>query len=203
MISFVSGTVAAIAPDGVVVDVGGVGLSLVCGPRTLVGLQVGAAARVPTALVVREESLTLFGFVDDEERAAFDALQSVTGIGPRTAQTVLSVLTVSELRAAVAEDDLAVLSRPPGIGRKSAARMALELKDRLGAPAPTVGSPASGAPDWATPVVDGLVALGWPAREARAATEAVSAEAQDVIAGGGEPSVPTLLRSALRHLDRA
>lgn len=202
MIAFVSGTVAAVGGADAVIDVGGVGLSVLCGPRTLAQLRVGAPARVPTALVVREDSLSLFGFVDEDERSAFEALQSVTGIGPRTAQAVLSVLTVEQLRTAVAQDDLSVLSQPPGIGRKGAARIALELKDKLGVPAAPAAAVAP-APDWATPVVDGLIALGWPAREARAATEAVSPEADRVIAGGGEPSVPILLRSALRHLDRA
>jgi len=202
MIAFVRGTVASVAADHAVLDVGGVGLSVLCGPRTLAGLRAGTAAEVATALVVREDSLTLFGFADHDERQAFEVLQSVTGIGPRTAQAVLAVLTVDQLRAAVAADDLVTLSKPPGIGRKGAARIALELKDRLGGAAP--GAPAPAGPDaWSGPVVDGLVALGWPARDAQAAAEAVRPEADAVLAGGGLPSVPALLRSALRHLDRA
>ncbi len=203
MISFVRGTVAALGGDHAVVDVGGVGLALQCGPRTLAGLRVGAPAQVATALVVREDSLTLFGFTDEDERQAFEVLQSVTGIGPRTAQAILAVLTVDQLRTAVAADDLATLSTPPGIGRKGAARIALELKDRLGAPSAPAGSPMPVVDDWAGPVIDGLVALGWPLRDARAATEAIAPEAQAVIAEGAIPSVPGLLRSALRHLDRA
>lgn len=202
MIAFVQGTVASLGVDQAVIDVGGVGLSVLCGPRTLADLRVGTAARMATALVVREDSMTLFGFADESERQAFESLQSVSGIGPRTAQAVLGVLTVDELRAAVATDDLATLSKPPGIGRKSAARIALELKDRLG----TVSSSTSAAApvdDWAAPVVDGLVALGWPVRDARAAADAVKDEAQAVLAAGDVPSVPGLLRSALRHLDRA
>jgi Holliday junction DNA helicase RuvA len=202
MIAFVSGRVASVGADHAVIDVGGVGLSLLCGPRTLADLHAGGTARVATALVVREDSLTLFGFADEEERQAFEALQSVTGVGPRTAQAILSVLTVDQLRTAIASDDLATLSRPPGIGRKGAARIALELKDRLGAPSGADRAP-SAPPDWMTPVVDGLVALGWPVRDARAAAEAVAGEAESVLAEGGQPSVPALLRSALRHLDRA
>lgn len=201
MIAFVHGTVASVGADHAVIDVGGVGLSVLCGPRTLADLRVGTAAQVATALVVREDSMTLFGFVDEAERQAFEALQSVSGIGPRTAQAVLSVLTVEQLRVAVATDDLATLSKPPGIGRKGAARIALELKERLGAAQPTTATPP--ADDWATPVVDGLVALGWPVRDARAAADAVNGEAQAVLDEGGVPSVPGLLRSALRHLDRA
>jgi Holliday junction DNA helicase RuvA len=202
VIAFVHGIVASVGSDHAVIDVGGVGLSLLCGPRTLADLRPGAPAQVATALVVREDSLTLFGFRDEEERQAFEVLQSVTGIGPRTAQAILAVLTVDELRTAVATDDLVTLSKPPGIGRKGAARIALELKDRLGA---STSSPAAAmaADDWSTPVIDGLIALGWPPRDARAAAESVQGEAQAVLAEGGHPSVPALLRSALRHLDRA
>lgn len=202
MIAFVRGTITWVGAEQAVVDVGGIGLSVQCGPRTLADLRVGAQAQVATTLVVREDSLTLFGFADEEERQAFEVLQSVTGIGPRTAQAILAVLTVDQLRAAVASDDLVTLSRPPGIGRKGAARIALELKDRLGAPRPSAAAP-SHVPDWAAPVVEGLVALGWPVRDARAAAAAVAPEAEAVLRAGGEPSVPALLRSALRHLDRA
>ena len=129
MIAFVHGRVASVGADHAVIDVGGVGLSVLCGPRALADLRPGGSARVATALVVREDSLTLFGFVDEEERQAFEALQSVTGVGPRTAQAILSVLTVDQLRSAVASDDLVTLSKPPGIGRKGAARIALELPE--------------------------------------------------------------------------
>jgi Holliday junction DNA helicase RuvA len=202
MIAFVRGTVMSVADDHAVVDVGGVGLAVLCGPRTLAGLRRGSPAEVATSLVVREDSLTLFGFADEEERQAFEVLQSVSGIGPRTAQAVLAVLTVDQLRAAVAADDLTTLAKPPGIGRKGAARIALELKDKLGA-APAGAIAAAAQDTWSGPVVDGLVALGWPARDALAAAEAVRPEADAVRADGGTPSVPALLRAALRHLDRA
>lgn len=202
MIAFVRGTVASIADDHAVLDVGGVGLAVLCAPRTLAELRPGSAAQMATALVVREDSLTLFGFADEAERQAFEVLQSVTGIGPRTAQAILAVLTVDQLRTAVAADDLTTLSKPPGIGRKGAARIALELKDKLGAPTATA-LPTAALDMWSAPVIDGLVALGWPLRDARAAAQAVSPEADAVLAEGGQPSVPALLRSALRHLDRA
>ncbi|MGB7983304.1 MAG: Holliday junction branch migration protein RuvA [Candidatus Nanopelagicales bacterium] len=202
MIAFVHGTVASVAADHAVIEVGGVGLSVLLHARALAELRPGTSARVPTALVVREDSLTLFGFTDEQERATFEVLQSVTGIGPRTAQAILAVLNVEQLRAAVANDDLATLAKPPGIGRKGAARIALELKDRIGAPsAPT--TPAAGDDQWSGPVTDGLIALGWPPRDARTAAEAVRPEADLVLAQGGHPSVPALLRAALRHLDRA
>lgn len=204
MISFVRGEVVSVGSEHAVVDVGGVGLSLQCGPRTLAGLRLGRVAQVATALVVREDSLTLFGFVDEEERVAFEILQTVTGIGPRTAQAVLAVLTVDELRRAVADDDLATLAKPAGIGRKGAARIALELKDRLG-PVSSAGqvSAESAVDSWSGPVTEGLVALGWPLRDARAATEAVRPQADAMSEAGAQPSVPQLLRAALRQLDRA
>jgi Holliday junction DNA helicase RuvA len=204
VIAFIRGTVAALTGDAAVVDVGGVGLAVSCGPRTLAELRVGERAQVATSLVVREDSLTLFGFEDEQERQAFEVLQSVTGIGPRTAQAVLAVLTVDQLRTAVATDDLVTLSKPPGIGRKGAARIALELKDRIGAPSGAVPAAPTGPADtWSGPVVDGLVALGWPLRDARSAAEAVRPEADALVAAGQLPAVPGLLRSALRHLDRA
>jgi Holliday junction DNA helicase RuvA len=203
MIAFVRGTVASVAGDHAVIDVGGVGLAVLCGPRTLAELRLGGPAQVATALVVREDSLTLFGFADEDERQAFEVLQSVTGIGPRTAQAILAVLTVDQLRTAVAADDLVTLAKPPGIGRKGAARIALELKDRLGAPTGSAPAIAVGTDAWSEPVVDGLVALGWPLRDARAAADAVRPQAEATVADGAVPSVPALLRAALRHLDRA
>ncbi len=206
MISSIRGRVLTLSQDAVVIEVGGLGVSVQCVPRLVAQLRVGSVACVATTLVVREDSLTLFGFADDAERDAFGILQSVSGIGPRTAQAVLATLTVDELARAVAADDLRTLSRPAGVGPRAAARIALELKDRLvPSPASDVAAPAGSASsvDWAGRVVDGLVALGWPVRDARAAAAAVSDEAEAVLASGAEPSVPALLRAALRHLDRA
>ena len=200
MIAFVRGLVTDVSTEAVVLEVGGFGISVLCGPRTLARLRPGATASVATALVVREDSLTLFGFVDEDERRAFEVLQSVTGVGPRTALAILAVLTVDELRVAVAGDDLLTLSKPPGIGRKGAARIALELKDRLGV---SLSSAVEPADSWSAPVVDGLVALGWNPRDARTATEAVRPDAQAVLDSGGTPSIAALLRAALRQLDRA
>ncbi|HET8969658.1 MAG TPA: Holliday junction branch migration protein RuvA [Candidatus Nanopelagicales bacterium] len=201
MISFVSGAVAAVGPDTAVLEVGGVGLELVCTPATLAGLRVGEPARLAAALVVREDSLTLFGFAGDDERAVFEILQTVAGVGPRLAQAALAVHRPDDLRRAVATEDLATLTKVPGIGRKGAQRMVLELKERLG---PPVGSASSPAPPtagagggWAGQVHAGLVALGWSARDADTAVDAVrhqAIEAQDV---------PALLRAALQALDRS
>ena len=142
MIAFVAGRVAGIGPDGAVIEVGGVGLHVQCTSVTLAGLRLGEQAHLPTSLLVREDSLTLYGFADDDERQVFDLLLSVSGIGPRIAQAMLTVHDPEALRRAVATEDLTALMKVPGIGRKGAQRLVLELKDRLGPPR---GTPSSGA----------------------------------------------------------
>ncbi len=142
MIAFVAGRVAALAPDGAVVEVGGVGLTVQCTPATIAALRIGEPAHLPTSLVVREDSLTLYGFADEDERVVFELLQTASGVGPRLAQAMLAVHGPDTLRRAVATEDLAALTQVPGIGRKGAQRIVLELKDRLGAV--RGGSPAGG-----------------------------------------------------------
>jgi holliday junction DNA helicase RuvA len=179
VIASVSGTIASVGPDGAVVDVGGIGISVVCTPATLAGLRMGERSVLPTSLVVREESLTLYGFADEDERAVFEQVQTVTGIGPRLAQAMLAVHTPDALRAAVATDDLVALTAVPGIGRKGAQRLALELKDRLGPPR-GVGSGAvdlrvahQGTPGWESQVHAALLGLGWSVRDTDEAFAAV------------------------------
>ncbi|SEG89269.1 Holliday junction DNA helicase subunit RuvA [Thermomonospora echinospora] len=200
MIAFVSGQVTAAGPDGAVVDVGGVGLSVQCTPATLAGLRVGEQARVPTSLVVREDSLTLFGFADDDERAVFELLQTASGVGPRLALAMLAVHSPNALRRAVAAEDLTALTKVPGIGKKGAQRIVLELKDRLGAPSgDDAGLPVPArAEPWRAQVHTGLINLGWSGKDAEAAVDAVAAE----LDGGQVPPVAVLLRSALKKLGR-
>ena len=134
MISHLAGRVAAIAPEGAVIEVGGVGLLVQCTPGTLATLRPGEPARVATSLVVREDALTLFGFATDDERDVFVLLQTASGVGPRLALAMLAVFTPDALRRAVLSEDVAALTRVPGIGRKGAQRIVLELAGRLGAP---------------------------------------------------------------------
>ena len=200
MIAFVRGTVASVGATTAVVDIGGVGLELQCAPGTIADLRVGHAATLSASLVVREDSLTLYGFADDDERSIFEILQTVTGVGPRLAQSLLAVHSPDALRRAVATEDLTALTRVPGVGRKGAQRLVLELKDRLGVPHGSIvdlGGSRSSGPDWAPQVHAALVGLGWSAKEADAA---VSTVADDV-----EPDadVAAVLRAALRALDRA
>ena len=148
MIASVRGVVAAVAPDGAVVEVGGVGLAVSCSPATLARLRVGQPARLATSLVVREDSLTLYGFADDDERALFELLQTANGVGPKLAQTILAVHPPRETRRAIATSDIAALTPVPGIGRKGAERIVIELRDRIGASSRlSVRSPPAG-PGW-------------------------------------------------------
>ena len=206
MIAFVAGRVAALAPDGAVVEVGGVGISVQCSPGTLAALRVGEAAHLPTSLVVREDSLTLYGFADDDERAVFELLQTASGVGPRLAQAMLAVHGPDVLRQAVATDDFVTLVQVPGIGRKGAQRIVLELKDRLGAVrgAPGAVRPvARGAGLWSEQLHSALLGLGWSSREADDAVAAVAPDAARATAAGEIPDIADLLKLALRSLSRA
>lgn len=199
MIAFVRGRVAALAPDAAVVDVGGVGLSLQCAPGTLAGLRLGEEAQLATALIVREDSLSLYGFADEDERVVFELLQTAGGVGPRLAQAMLAVHSPDALRRAVAGEDLVALTKVPGIGRKVAQRIVLELKDRLGAAAGAPAQVPAKRDGWHEQLRAALLGLGWSAKEADVALDAVAPEAE---AGDGSPDVAALLRSALRTLNR-
>ncbi|MEE1758396.1 Holliday junction branch migration protein RuvA [Streptomyces sp. SP18BB07] len=200
MIAFVSGPVAALAPDSAVVEVGGIGIAVQCTPNTLSGLRMGQPTKLATSLVVREDSLTLYGFVDDDERQVFELLQTASGVGPRLAQAMLAVHTPDALRRAVATGDEKALIAVPGIGKKGAQKLLLELKDRLGEP---VGAPAIGAPvtqGWRDQLHAALIGLGYATREADEAVSAVTPQAE---ATEGAPQVGQLLKAALQTLNRA
>jgi holliday junction DNA helicase RuvA len=181
MIAHVTGTVAGLAPDAVVIEVGGVGLQIQCAPGTIAGLRPGEQARVATSLIVREDSLTLYGFATDDERNTFELLQTASGVGPRLALAMLAVLTPDALRRAVAAEDLVTLISVPGIGRKGAQRIVLELAGRLGSPgdgmlAAVAAAPVPAVATWRDQVHAGLVSLGWQAREADQAISAIEPE---------------------------
>jgi Holliday junction DNA helicase RuvA len=198
MIAFVRGQVAAVTLSSAVLEVGGVGLELMCTPGTLATLRTGHEATLPTSMVVREDSLTLFGFLDDDEKSVFELVQTASGVGPKLAQAILAVLAPDDLRRAVAGDDVKTLTRVPGIGQKGAQRIILELKDRIGAPGPGRHTHVTtGAAPWRDQVHQGLVGLGWSTRDAEQAVDAVAPEAGEL------PDVGTLLRAALRTLSRA
>lgn len=192
MITALTGTVTGLAPEAAVLTVGGVGLLVLCTPDTLAGLRPGTSATLATVLVVREDSLTLYGFASADERTVFEALQTATGVGPRLAQAVLATHRPDTIRRAVADEDIAMLSTVPGVGRKVAQRLILELKDRLGPPEGPAPRPAPTGSDDARA---GLLALGYAPREAEAALAAVDqAAATDTAA---------VLRAALAVLRRS
>jgi Holliday junction DNA helicase RuvA len=153
--------------------------------------------RLATSLVVREDSLTLYGFADDDARAMFELLQTASGVGPRLAQAILAVHPPETVRRAVAAGDTATLTRVPGIGKKGAERLVLELRDRIGA-LPGADTPAGvgGGAAWQEQVRQALVGLGWTAGQADQAVAAVA----ETLDGGTAPPVPVLLRHAIRLL---
>ena len=208
MIASVRGTVTAIGPDTAVVELGGFGIAVSCSPGTLARLRVGEQGRLATSLVVREDSLTLFGFADDDERALFELLQTANGVGPRLAQTILAVLVPREVRRAVATADYATLVQVPGIGRKSAERIVLELRDRIGSidgsDAGTTTTVAAGGAvtatsPWRDQVTHALAGLGFTGKEAAAALDTVAAD----LPTGGSPDVAAVLRRSIQLLGRA
>lgn len=203
MISFVSGPVVSIGPDVAVIAVGGIGLSVGATPNTLAGLRIGEVAHLAACLIVREESLTLYGFATDDERVVFEQLLAVSGIGARLAQGILAVHEPDALRRAVATEDLTALMKVSGIGRKGAQRIVLELSGRLGPPRGLGGGvPAQSGPvedTWRDQVHGALLNLGWSTREAEQALDTVAADASE---SGSATEVATMLRMALKTLGR-
>lgn len=192
MISSLRGQVQHVGLDHAVVEVGGVGFAVQMTPSTLATLRRGEEASLATTLVVREDSLTLFGFADAEARELFGLLQTVSGIGPRIALATLAVLEPDKLRHALAEGNITVLTQVPGIGKKGAERLIIELRDKVGAlPAPTAPSHSQTRDH----VVEALLGLGFPAKPAEAAVDKVLADNPD-------QSTSAVLRRALATLGR-
>lgn len=196
MISSVRGEVLTIGLDHAVIEVGGVGLAVFATPTTLATLRRGTSARLATALVVREESLALFGFVDDGQRDMFGLLQSVAGIGPRMALATLAVLDPDPLTRALIDGDVRTLTRVPGIGPKVAQRMVLELKDKVavtGGAAPDTDAPSASGNPRRDQVVEALVGLGFTAKPAETAVD-------QALTASADADASALLRTALATL---
>jgi Holliday junction DNA helicase RuvA len=195
MIAQVRGRVLHRGSDDVVIEVGGVGLTIVAAGRTLASLEPGQEATLVTDLVVREDSLTLYGFATADDRAVFRLVQTVPGIGPRLALTMLATLTADQIRAAIGAEDERALTVVSGLGRKTAQRLIVDLKDTLGPIAPTAAVPAATAA-WRLQVNAALTGLGWSVTEAQTAIAQVAA-APDAV----ELPVAEALRRALQVLD--
>lgn len=194
MISSIRGEVLALALDHAVLEVGGVGLAVHATPSTLAGLRTGVEGRLSTTLIVREDALTLYGFADGESRELFGLLLTVSGVGPRLAMATLAVLEPDALRAALADGNHTALMRVPGIGKRGAERMVVELRDKVGAVATTPGGQVAGGAV-REQVLDALVGLGFPAKQAEQAIDVVLAETPDV-------ATAVALRTALNGLGR-
>ena len=195
MIAQVRGQVAAVGATWVVVDVNGVGMRALCTPATAGAQRPGEPTTLHTSLVVREDSLTLYGFAAADERDCFELLQTASGIGPRIALSVVSVMTPDDLRAAIGSENVRALTRVPGIGLKGAQRLVLELKDKIGQLA--VAAQAGGSePGWREQVKSGLEGLGWSSKDADAACDKVEPLAQ----ADPPASIAVLMRAALRSL---
>ena len=197
MISSVRGPVLSIALDHAVIEVGGLGYAVLATPTTLAGLRRGDEAMLHTALIVREDSLTLFGFTDPDARQLFGLLLTVSGIGPKIALATLAVLEPDKLRAALAEGNTSMLTQVPGIGTKGAQRLIVELRDKVGAL--TSGTPgpetSADAELVRAQVTEALLGLGFAAKAAEQAVDAV-------LAKDGAHDTAAVLRQALTSLGR-
>jgi holliday junction DNA helicase RuvA len=199
MIASVRGEVLEVALDHVVIEAAGVGYRVNATPSTLSTLRSGTEARLIIAMIVREDSMTLYGFTDTDTRDLFLTLLSVSGVGPRLAMATLAVHDAGALRQALHDSDVTALTRVPGIGKRSAERMVLELRDKVGAVAATAGVPAGAVLNGHAvrgPVVDALVGLGFAAKQAEEATDKVLAADHDATTSGA-------LRAALSLLGKA
>lgn len=201
MIQHLTGTIASAGATWLVVDLGGFGLKVHCPPATAAGVRPGAVATVHTSLVVREDSLTLFGFATEAERDCFELVQTATGVGPKLALAIVSVLSPDGVRVAVQTENLATLVRVPGVGRKGAQRLVIELKDKVAHLGTGAADESSGAPIaelWREQVMDGVQGLGWSARDAELACDNVA----ELAAAEPQPTIGVLMRAALASLAR-
>ena len=199
MIQQLRGTVIEAGATTFTIDVGGVGFKALTTPATAAGLRLGEPATVHTSLVVREDSMTLFGFDDPAERDAFELVQTASGVGPKLAVAIVSVLSPPELRQAISSEDLNRLCSVPGIGRKGAQKLVIELKDKVLLLAAAEGTPRPTAVTgqrWREQVAEGLQGLGWSSRDADAACDNVAHLVEE------EPGIAIgkLMRSALNSL---
>lgn len=193
MIASVRGEVLDIALDHVVIEAAGVGYKVMATPSTLATLRRGSEARLITAMIVREDSMTLYGFTDAEARNLFSTLLSVSGVGPKIALATLAVYDAQTLRQALAEGDVIALTRVPGIGKRGAERIVLELRDKIGPVATGGGFAAATGHAVRGPVVEALVGLGFAAKQAEDATDKVLADDSDA-------TTSSALRAALSTL---
>jgi len=189
VIAFVKGTLTDISALGAVVDVGGVGMNLLTSANALKGKKVGDQVQVPTVTVVREDHMTLYGFADANEKDMFLLLQTISGVGPRMALNLISVMGEQKLSNAIANSDIGSLTAVPGIGKKGAQRLILELSDKIASPK------NSAITSWRESLITALVGLGWNRKDASSAAEQVPTPEN-------EADLSDSLRTALKILSK-
>lgn len=197
MISLVNGVVRSIGSEKVVVEVGGVGLAVSVTSQTGSQLNIGVPVQLFTTLIVREDALTLFGFLDEESRSTFELVQTVTGIGPKVALAIMGSHSPQTLAAAIAQEDIGAIEKVPGIGRKGAQRLILELKGKI-TDFGTTSRSSHHQPVWREQLTSALVSLGFSAKDSDAAINSVVAEYAE---NGVEPTeleLSELLKQALQ-----
>ena len=197
MISLINGVVRSITTERTIVEVGGVGLAVSITSQTSSQLNIGAPAQLFTSLVVREDSLTLFGFLDDESRSAFELVQTVSGIGPKVALAILGAHSPQSLAVAIAQEDIKAIEKVPGIGRKGAQRLILELKGKIS----DFGSSNHKQvhqPVWREQLTSALISLGFSAKDSDAAISAVIAQYADSGVDAQTVDISELLKAALQ-----
>lgn len=196
MIALLSGTVRSISADRLVVETGGFGISVLVTSQTAQQSNLGAQIQLHTSLVVREDSLTLFGFVSEDAKSLFELVQTVSGIGPKVALSILGALTPEDLARAVSSDDIATIEKVPGIGRKGAQRIVLELKGKL--------IDLSGGkkyqphqPVWREQLTSALVSLGFSPKESDSAITEVVSQLQEAGRQPQDTDLSELLKMSL------
>jgi len=199
LISFLRGTVAHVGLSTAVIDLNGAGMSVFATPQTLSHLKVGTEAKLFTSMIVREDSLTLFGFADDDEREVFDVLLSVSGVGPRLALAVLAVHEPEAIRVAAHTGDGKTFTKVPGIGPKVAGRIVLELAGKLvpHGTGPSAQPQASIKAEWKPQVVAAMTSLGWSEKDATGSIDKAMADSPELVEAG---NVAQILRATLRWL---
>jgi Holliday junction DNA helicase RuvA len=196
MISLLSGTVRSIATDRLVVELGGFGVSVLVNPQTAAQVSLGSQVQLFTSLVVREDSLTLFGFINDESRSLFELVQTVSGIGPKVALSILGALTPEDLARAISQEDISAIEKVPGIGRKGAQRLILELKGKLG-DLSSAQQYKGHQPAWREQLTRALVSLGFSPKESDRAISQVISELQGEGIDAGQLELSELLKLTL------
>lgn len=202
MISLINGIVRSVSSDRAVVEVGGVGLAVSLTSQTTSQLNLGAPVQLFTSLVVREDSLTLFGFLDEESRSAFELVQTVSGIGPKVALAILGAHTPQSLAVAIAQEDIKAIEKVPGIGRKGAQRLILELKGKI-SDFGSVDHKQIHQPVWREQLTSALISLGFTAKDSDSAITAVVSQYADNGIDAQSVDISELLKAALQSGRRA